>query len=151
MAYITESAPSTPYTKWARISLFPDAVNYYATGVAFADVTGKIIRHGSTLNNVPNIQIDAYTNPTTLSSTPYAVPGTSGTIQIPPLYGIEDDGTNLNFLISYDGVSSFVVYSASRTAFFTAGPTLIGLGIDAISQPATMNVAHWGSNLPGAI
>lgn len=47
---------------------------------------------------------------------------------------IENDGTNLNFYTSADGISYTKQFTTTKTAFFTTGPTNVILCIDNISS-----------------
>jgi hypothetical protein len=43
---------------------------------------------------------------------------------------VQDDGTNLNFSVSLDGVNFTKIYSQGRTSYLTNGANQIGLFID---------------------
>jgi hypothetical protein len=146
---LLESAPSAPYTKWLRLtSNLNPAVEYSDFGMAFADGSGRILAFEFFAGagtpdgglTVTNYDIDGSRS----SFTPYAD-------ALPPLIGVHDDGTNLNFLFSFDGVTSFLYESVSRTAWLTGGPTEIGFFTNGYAQPIIANFSHWGPNLPGPI
>jgi hypothetical protein len=141
------SYPATPFTKWVRLSGSPliAVSDYWEAGLVVMDSSGKIVHFNvSTQSGALGYEMAYYTNYTTYSSV--VVASVSGYI---PLIGVNDDGTNLNFVASYDGVSLFTLASASRTAFLSS-PSIIGLGVDAYSQNTTINYAHYGA-LPGPI
>jgi hypothetical protein len=121
-------------------------VNYYEAGIALTDSSGKVICFGFATNGGATMEASYYSSPTVQSSIVFNTPIQSGA-----QFGINDDGTNIKFLISYDGVTSFVVGSVSRTALLSAGPTSIGIFLNAYNQPITMNVTHWNASLPGAM
>jgi len=139
---ILQNTPATPYTMWARISSNAGSSAYSEYGIVLADGSGKYI------------SFDFETNPLTIEYNTYSsATARAGNTTIsaigPPLIGINDDGTNLNLLVSYDGVSSFKQYSVSRTAYLGSGPTKIGFFTNGFSESLTMNVVHWAATLPG--
>ena len=146
---LLQNTPATPWTQWLRSSCSTNpAVAYSNFGIALADASGKLITWGNWTGATTggnDIEVNYYNSYTSRSS----FTGQNGTVITAPLIGINDDGTNLNFLFSYDGVTSFKGYSASRTAWLAAGPTKMGIFTMGYSQPTTANFVHWASNLPG--
>ena len=143
------TAPATPWTRWMRLTVDNNQpVNYREMGILLADGTNKNIEWGNNYTN--GFILEKVHNPSFAAAG--ASPAVTAVSNHPPLIGVTDDGTNLLFLISYDGVSSVQLYSESRTAFLAAGPTKVGFFINGYSTyDVTMNIAHFGANLPGPI
>lgn len=136
-AVIVQVAPATPYEVTAKITTLMSSGNFRAAGMCFYDTgTTKLIRFGIEQTN--GIVVAYYTNPTTFSSSPASQTlalGAGGPIYLK----MKDDGGNLIFSYSYDGVNFLQFLSVSRTAFIAAGPNRVGLCINN-NQNAGMNL-----------
>ncbi len=153
LSTLLQATPSTPYTKWLRMSFGGSpGVQYSNFGLALSDSTNKIVTYdffaGGSSVYVGEMAYETYSSATSRNSFAGNIPATT---TAPPLIGVNDDGTNLNFLISYDGVTYFKTYTVSRTAYLSAGPTKIGFFVNGYSQPITANFVHWAANLPGPL
>lgn len=134
---ILKAVPGTPWTVVAKCTLFVLDQLYNNCGIALADgtaTTNKLIQFGLStgIANVAGVagegvQISRFSNYTTFSVTSLAVavPGKFYYLKV------QDNGTNLIYSYSPDGVNFVQLFSESRTAFFAAGPTQVGLCIDA--------------------
>lgn len=134
--YIWETAPTPPYTITAKIA--PTFYNsaYTYSGIIFGDSTGKVVMFQ--YNNGIAVAVNYWTNNTTFNSTPVGPYNLNlgGVVY----FRVADDGTNLTFACSNDGVSfvSFGGAGISRTAFLTSGPTRIGVG-SGLNQATSSN------------
>lgn len=141
------AAPTPPYTYWARISpplpVWLQDPNYQWYGIVLSDGSGKAITFNFYTTTSAQYQTWSDDNSQTVVSTISA--------NLPLLIGVYDDGTNLHFLGSYDGVSSYTFYSVSRTAYLTAGPTEVGVAADSYGGKMTLNIASWANSLPGPL
>lgn len=132
--FIYQAAPGTPWQVTAKIALdFPFAAQGNA-GLVLADATGKLIFLGMNFAGTNfNLDVLRYTNVTTFSAAAF----TGAWAQVNAMTGgwfwlsIKDDGANLTYYFSTDSVNYQPLLVESRTAFLTAGPTRVGLLIDA--------------------
>ena len=151
-ASIMQNIPTTPYTLWGRVNkVDQNYTSISGCGIALGDGTGKQIdvTFFFTGTIAPEIGYEQWNSATSRSS---FTPINNGQTAMPPLIGINDDGTNLNFLASYDGVTEALpIFSISRTAWLSSGPTMVGIHATNYGMPITLNIAHWGPNLPGPI
>jgi hypothetical protein len=132
--YITQPAPSAPWTVRVKVmSVYPGMANYSNCGIVLSDSTGNIIAfsltYAGTNNGLALGQTVYYNGATSYNGTPQG--GWFGYMGTWYYMQVQDDGTNLNFSVSYDGLVFYPIYSASRTAFLASGPTLVGVGVDA--------------------
>jgi len=147
----SQAVPTAPYTKWMRLSFSGSPnIQYCNTGMFIGDGTGKLVSWTYFAGGGSGAGEMAYELYNSITSRNSFVDNLPQSIVLPPLLGIHDDGTNFNFMLSYDGLTSFTTYSASRSAWLST-PTLIGFYANGYSQPIQANFIHWGSNLPGGI
>jgi len=134
------SAPSTPYVVTAAIDVFMPAIvaasGQPRLGLCFREsATGKITLHAirrtvdaQTTGDAAAwaINTDHFTNATTFDFGA-AVNREWWWMSTGPLWiRIEDDGTDLNFYISPDGMDWKEIYTEARGSFFTTAPDQIG-------------------------
>lgn len=132
--YIYQTAPSTPWQVDAKIAfLYFSNNNAAITGLVLSDGTGKIILFGLLYNAGLAIDVVRYTNPTTFSFTPFSNSSAQANNVAATWVWlrVKDDGVNVIYSISIDGVNYFQMFSESRTAFLLGGPTRVGLAVDA--------------------
>lgn len=106
--------------------------------------TGKL--HTWYIQNSGNIQHVKYTNNTTFSAVGavnLAIPGALGTQW--HWLRITDNGTNLLFLYSIDGVNFVQMGSEGRTVFMAGGPNQYGIfgNVDQSAVSFDASFAHW--------
>lgn len=132
---VEQTAPSTPWTVTGKISGQIYNANFASGGlIALDSVSGRLIRWGPSWDNPWRVQVTRYTNVTTFST--HSFTSTFGLGHVTPAYiRIEDNGTNLIFYWSADGLTYSRVYSEGRTAFLTNGADRIGIGVHAESSP----------------
>jgi hypothetical protein len=126
-SYIYKAAPGTPWQiviQWCPMHL---AQNYCNSGLVISDSSGKmaIVSMGNGAGYL-NCGVLRYNSPTSYSSEP----SYTYNISIPAYLSIKDDGTNLYYYCSNDGHNFLLMYQESRTAWFTSGPTRVGVGLD---------------------
>jgi len=146
---MSKAAPSTPYT--IVCGLRPNYVcgGAYVTGLVFRQAgTGKFTtcRWLEVGNGSPGIRITHYTSPTSVDSSPTLLVATNfcGIIWMRGT----DNGTNIIFEVSNDGIDWVQVYSASRTIFMSGGPDEVGFYLDAVSSAddSYTTLVHWNED-----
>jgi len=139
-----ETAPATPWTLTVLLrAMYFGAGNLAYTGIALRDGTGKIYIFYITDNR--QFQAVRFTNATTFS----AIGPVNSTFVAAGMWHwlrVTDDGTNISFHTSIDGVNfrqSGV--NESRTAFFGSGPTQFGIfgNVDTNGPPFTVTFASY--------
>jgi len=130
-AFLAESTPATPWT-FEQVSQWMD---YAGTGSAKA---GLCVSDGTKLISFAvgqggNLAVTEYNNATSGVAAPYSVQNfqTDGY----KYFYIQDDGANLNFKLSYDGVNIIQVYTQGHTSFL-ANTSKIGPCINRGGQMA---------------
>lgn len=139
------AAPGTPYTITALVrSDYTVSATTQFAGLVFRESgTGKLFTFALYANGL--VQATKYTNDTTFSA------ALAGSITVLNLAGhwhwirIKDDGTNLIFSISRDGVNFVQVGSQGRTVFMAGGPNQIGLcaNVDSSVGGFASSFASW--------
>ena len=141
------SAVATPWTITTLVR------SRFTTATADRQLAGLVLRESSTgklhtwyIQNSGNIQHVKYTNDTTFSAVGVANVPSSG------FYGgswhwlrITDNGTNLLFSMSLDGVNFVQMGSEGRTVFMAGGPNQYGIfgNVDASAASFDASFAHW--------
>ena len=143
MAFRYKTAPSAPKiidTAWL-INFNPRETVYYSIG--YRDSSGKLVLFAISFNNSGLPQCFAYlwqfSSSTTYNSYYYqnnAVPIVGGLI----FMRMQDDGTNLNFYFSTDGVNYALYGSKPRTDYLSA-PTYAVFGFSGASSSGSL--IHW--------
>lgn len=135
-----ESAPSTPYTVTALLQNFFHSVGTPVFGLVLRESgTNKLITFGMGSASSGSPALFYFSNDTTLTTnldTRTYVP-----LMYPGWFRIENDGTNLKFYSSQDGVNWYLHLSEAKNTRFTTGPDQIGL---AISSNANTSVVCSG-------
>lgn len=119
---VLQSVPATPYAITAKCFMQGPNINFYYGGLCLGDSTGKVI----TLypQNGPEVGFNNWNSNTSYNSSN----GSASVVMGAYLYlRFADDGTNITASYSNDGVNFVILAVVSRTAFLTAGPTLMGL------------------------
>lgn len=141
------AAPATPYSMTAllRARYTSVAANAQFCGLIFRESgTSKLYIYG--IQNGGSIQAIKYTNDTTFSAVGavnLALPGVMGTQW--HWLRVRDDGTNLIFSMSLDGVNFVQMGSEGRTVFMAGGPNQVGIFGDTEGSPGAFDVsfASW--------
>jgi hypothetical protein len=123
--YIYQPAPSTPWRVAAKINIAACDINYFHTGLVIADSSGKLITLdvGGGTSAPFSLEVAHWTNYTT-----YGAQVGKGFLAGSVCYlSLEDDGTNITYWFSPDGVNWIQIAQESRTAFLASGPTRVGL------------------------
>lgn len=118
------SAPGTPYAKTFRVKLTQVSGANTFGGVGFYESSSGKFVFLAIVNG--GLSVFNFTNSTTFSAVDKNLCTDAGTYLILKL---GDDGTNLTYSFSYDGIN-FVSYSTTRTHFFTTAPDKLGLLLD---------------------
>lgn len=141
-----QSIGSAPWTKWMVASVPPIySGTYFNMRLQCRDASGNGLAFGYSWNqydgSIWKLRIDSMTSDQWTSIISVTVPGT------PMAIGLQDDGTNMNLMVSFDGVSPFVVYSEPHHTRMPTGATMVGFGINANGGNFSSNVIGWGSSL----
>ena len=150
------TAPATPYTVTAcfqqqAVNASGASVTLQALGLIFRDGTGKIVYWyyendaSQALTHTQKWNTSASFNSAYTDGAAQQVYGWGQSGH--PFFCLSerDDGVNLIFRESFDG-QNFIQYdSRSRTDFFAAGPTQIGIGarVEGASTHMESNLIHW--------
>lgn len=124
------SCPATPWTATAILIPRLFAVNFHSCGIYVRDsVGGKMVTIllGQT-SGIPQIQCANFDNETTFNAqavTPQNVNHLS-----PLILRITDDGTNLKYFWSTNGLDFIQFFSGVRHVFLAAGPDKVGFFVD---------------------
>jgi hypothetical protein len=88
--------------------------------------------------------VDHYTNPTTFTGN-YTVRSAGFLRGMVVWFQIIDNGTNLSWYYSPDGINFNLITTQSRTNFLASGPNQIGFGINSntTSGAAGMTLLSW--------
>jgi hypothetical protein len=144
-----QAAPATPWTHTFLVRADLSGANSAATstvfwGAGWRDGTGKIVAVCLGITSGDSGYLGQYyTNSTTYGSAPLIVRTGNLNQSIGPTLAqtiylqIGDNGTNLTASYSIDGHNFIQIWSVSRTAFLTSGPTQFGF----LAGPDSNNVA----------
>lgn len=151
---VVQAAPSTPYDVYVRMDLLSIA------NITFADL-GVIVRNNSSTDAIALIiQLQAAT-PAHYVRRMTGTLGAGGTVvsgthaievhSIPKWLRIENDGTNLNFYISLDGINWFQTYTETLAAFVgTADEIGLLFRNSGTAGNAKLCFYNFGTNAPSA-
>lgn len=147
-----KAAPSTPWTLTIGFIPFTFDANYVTCGLALRESsTSKLIFFLLGYVDNPVLRVERYTNETTFSADALTKTITN-LLAINPAHivylRVLDNGTNLIYSYSIDGVHFRQFLSESRTAFMAGGPNEIGFfanGFNA-SYDSGIWLIHWSVN-----
>jgi hypothetical protein len=142
-----KTAPATPYQVDICMQYDEGGTNTRYGGIAFRESsTGKIttVAYNSSNNQIAVVH---WTSDTAFSSNPAnaTLPGSLiGTLQ-PVWLRARDNGTNLFFTASRDGLYYVTEMSFSRTSFMAGGPNQVGFfaNIDSAASAFNIDFFHW--------
>jgi hypothetical protein len=130
VTFLARSAPATPYQVYAAMEgALLDASDYSGFGIGFRESSSGqmallvLSMDGGSI--FPMLAVYYMNNATSYSGSalvgrfPCYLPS-------PKWFSVKDDGTDLYFYASHDGIQWILVGSASRTAFMTGGPDQVG-------------------------
>jgi hypothetical protein len=141
-----KTAPATPYQIDLIMQYDSEGANRQGGLVFRESSTSKLI---SAQFNSSNNQIAVvyWTNETTFSSNPANTTLEGSVIgSLAPIWlRIRDDGTNLKFTASRDGLYYFTEMSLGRTAFMAGAPNQVGFfgNVDAGAAAHNVDFFHW--------
>ena len=126
LLWSTAAYPSTPVTFTTGVNATIIYASYEMAGIVVGDGTGKFIGFGPNGNTDVSdrenfIIIQEWSSPTIGAATLW-----SKDVANAKFFAIEDDGTNLTFLVGADPNAMVQVYQMNRTAFLS-NPSKIGL------------------------
>ena len=139
---VVTAAPSAPYTVTARwfVDAYPS--NYFTAGlVLYETSTGKLLSFGTAHNNGSVQGVTRWNSVSSFSSSPFS----GASINNTAFFRVVNNSTTLTFSISQNGFDfTNVVYTENVNAFFTTGPSHIGLVADSNnSKPVSVFCMHW--------
>jgi hypothetical protein len=129
----TRTAPTPPYSIVAAMDVFGLlSGDHIHAGVCFRESsTGKFtVLFTDCAGGEPSIRINRWNSPTSYDGDDF----NDATMTTPPghriWFHLYDDGTNLNYFVSDDGINWVGVAAVSRTAFMSGGPDQVGFAMD---------------------
>ena len=134
---LAKPIPATPYTVTLHAKDFQLGAAYYGYGLCFRDSVGKHIAAnvcysgGSIYSNTS--RVEAYYDVNSIAG---AFASGADCIWDQQWFRVKDNGTNLYFYISADGVNWFLLYTLSRATWVT--PDQVGFFIDPFSAAAVV-------------
>jgi hypothetical protein len=150
----SKSAPSTPYTIYTCLStqIFPPngvtiithcGMCFRESGTAKVKVFGLAAGSISSTDYGAILALGNYTNPTTFSTWNRQVAWGFNPRQV--WCALEDDGTNIKFHMSNNGLAFQEVWSETRGTFFTTAPDEVGLyyNTNTTGSNEFMYCTHW--------
>ena len=143
------TAPSTPYTVTLNtLMMFTDGTSGGTAGltIGFRDGTGKLVDFRTGMfSSVCTFAIGLWNSSTSLSSQPVVTQNSticSTTTNADMWYQLADNGTTLSIAYSVDSIHFSQIYSASRTAWLSSGPTQLFFGGNS-GIPLRINLFSW--------
>lgn len=149
LAPLVRTSPSTPYTITSAITgmLNGTVMDTGPTlGFCFAESASNklVVLSLQPTNESHNyISVRAYNSVTSFNST--LITDWKTQISYPFWCRLDDNGTNIKFDISHNGVNFVNVYDALRGAFFTTGPDRVGFFVNSVdsSFDNIVNLVAW--------
>jgi len=140
---LTKAAPSTPYTVRGKILLGPgwdEGGSGTIGGICFRESsTGKFMM--TTFEPGDFMQVGKWTNENTFNS---FIGASVDCNNYWVWQEIEDDGVDLKFRVSYDGVNYIQLTSETRTTFMVGGPNQVGFACSSRGRPdKLMHLKAW--------
>lgn len=139
---LEQTAPATPWEFTAKVALNSRTGTSFFTVGLFAreSSSGKLMVLDIGYDVSDKLQILRWTNPTTFASEQFATSWATKTAYL----RIADNGTNLIFSSSVDGLVYFPMYQEGRTAYMTGGANRVGIcGNNAHATLNSYNSFHW--------
>lgn len=141
---LVQAAPSTPYTFVTVLynqTLFTFPVTDFYFGFR-ESATTKMVMEGNDASNEKYI-VARWNSPTSLS-----ILSANGAAGYFSHFGyvylkIQNDGTNLNFSTSSDGIQYIQQYTETKNAFFTTAPDQVGFCIDNKGGVSYMDIDYF--------
>lgn len=150
---LVKAAPATPYTLTTLMMMAPLGADFTAGGLLFRDsATGKFQVVCLSYRTGWFLSLVNYTNEITFSAfvttTLYPNPTGPGGVLVGGMMAwlrIADDGTNVSFSVSGDGVVFQVWYTVAKTSGFlgSSGYNQIGIGVDPNGAGAAMTMLSY--------
>ena len=128
---VAQLTPAAPWVLESKVIAAPPFIkNFMWSGIMVGDTaTGSMITMSNGYNNL--IRIASWTNGTTYGATLSETTGT--TIGWWEWWKIEDDGVDLIFSVSREGLEWLEIYSQARTTFL-ANPDSVGPAVQPTNQ-----------------
>ena len=136
LASLVQTAPGTPWTFTAGLYMALFTVNFQSCGIQVNDgtkITSLCVQWNS---SAVNLRIDDWTSSTVFSINLATSPGFS-TLPFPVWFRVADNGTNIIWSYSVDGVNFIQLFSRARTTFQT--PTKFGIYANAQNASRDVN------------
>jgi hypothetical protein len=110
------TAPSTPYTITALIAATRDSNNNSGVGIGWYDGTNKIhfLSYVISGGGAPILQVNKYSSPTVAVGADFT--SSANAFPAPIWMQIKDDGTNVSFAFSQDGLSFLQVFTVAKAS-----------------------------------
>ncbi|HWB08628.1 MAG TPA: hypothetical protein VG826_05365 [Pirellulales bacterium] len=149
VTFLARSAPSTPYQIYAAMEgAMLDPTEYSGFGIGFRESSsGKMTLLVLSMNGgsvFPQMAIYNFNSATSFNAA--LVSRFACYLPSPKWFSIKDDGTNVYFYASHNGIQWIQVGSASRTSWMTTGPDQIGFALSSsfnTSYPIAASLMTW--------
>ncbi len=143
IAALVQNAPGTPWTFTMAFLPLMFAVNFQSCGLAISDGTKITTLRLACNSGVLSLQIDDWTNATTYSGS-LSSGANFVAVYYPLWFRVNDNGTNVIWSYSIDGVNFLQILSRARTTFQT--PSKFGICSNAQngSQNVYFTCLSWG-------
>ncbi len=114
--YLT--APTAPYTITVLLGATRSSTGVSMAGIGWYDGTAKlqVLSYETNGGSGPVVRVRQFTNPTTASTINFT--SFLNFFSQPIWLQVKDDGTNVSFAFSQDGVNFLVVYSVAKSSGF---------------------------------
>lgn len=123
-----ESTPGGSYSRVLRLLPTITPNNFATVGAIWRESgTGKLEVIGISFNSTAALFIGKYTNATTFSTTALSTPWDVTAPARYMTFKMADDGVNLTYSYSADGVNFAQLFQEARGSFFTTAPNQIGV------------------------
>lgn len=139
---IEQTVPATPWEFTALVGLnCRTGTNYFTSGLFLRESsTGKCLTLTIGYDISDKCQVSRWTNSTTYAAESFAMSWQTKVAYL----RIRDDGTNLIYSISVDGLYYFPLYTEGRTTYMASGPNRIGVcGNNAHASLHSYNTFYW--------
>ncbi len=138
-------APSTPYTYTVKAQLGGELGQYSSLHIGFRDsVSDEMVSVGiQNLNNDRGLVIHKSNSASSFGSAPVSITGRWLGMQY---WQIEDDGTDIYFRVSMDGVVWVHLFNEARTTFLDNPPDQVFIGVNQEVTYNDLNASsafHW--------
>ncbi|OAF10260.1 hypothetical protein AXW67_25915 [Bradyrhizobium neotropicale] len=146
---VFRSAPSTPYTITALIAATRSSTSYNGVGIGWYDGTNKlhVLSYATQNGGPPYFEVEKWNSPTSFSANDLT--SANNGFSQPIWLRVADDGTNVSFAFSQDGVNFLTLFSTAKSSGFlgTSGYNNVIFPANPIASSRTIGtIMSWAQN-----